>query len=190
MRCFRDIPIVCPQFHLPVQAGSDSVLKKMNRKYDIEKYLELVSALKSYCPDIALTTDVIVGFPGETDEDFESTMNLLETVRFHGSYSFKYSDRPGTASINLDGKVEETVKSKRLARFQALQDEICLQHNENLVGKVVKVMVEGFDGESLKTRAETNHLVHIKTKTEIAVGKIVTAKVIRAGQHSLNGELI
>ncbi len=190
MRCFRDIPIVCPQFHLPVQAGSNSVLKMMNRKYDIEKYLELVSALKSYCPEIALTTDVIVGFPGETDEDFEQTMDLLETVRFHGSYSFKYSDRPGTASINLDGKVEEIVKSERLARFQAKQDEICLQHNENLVGSEVNVMVEGFDGESLKTRAESNHLVHIKTKVEIPVGEIITAKVVRAGQHSLTGEFV
>ena len=190
MRCFRDIPIVCPQFHLPVQAGSNSVLKRMNRKYTIEKYLELVLALKTYCPDIALTTDVIVGFPGETDEDFENTMDLLETVRFHGSYSFKYSDRPGTASINLDGKVEEVVKSERLARFQKRQDEICLQHNENFVGSEVEVMVEGFDGESLKTRAETNHLVHIKTTVEIPVGKIVTARVIRAGQHSLTGELI
>ncbi|MCI5138686.1 MAG: tRNA (N6-isopentenyl adenosine(37)-C2)-methylthiotransferase MiaB, partial [Candidatus Electrothrix sp. AR1] len=94
MQCFRDLPNLCPQFHLPVQAGSNAVLKKMHRKYTREVYLEKVTELRSYCPNIAICTDVIVGFPGETEADFAQTMDLLETVRFHGSYSFKYSDRP------------------------------------------------------------------------------------------------
>ena len=92
MRCFRDIKNLCPQFHLPVQAGSDETLKRMNRKYTIAQYIEQVHKLREYCPGISLTTDIIVGFPGETDDEFEGTMDLLESVKFHGSYSFKYSD--------------------------------------------------------------------------------------------------
>ena len=98
MRCFRELPNLCPHFHLPVQAGSNAVLRRMHRKYTRELYLEKVAELRSYCPEIALSTDVIVGFPGETEEDFEQTLSLLETVRFHGSFSFKYSDRPQTRS--------------------------------------------------------------------------------------------
>lgn len=187
--CFSEIPILCPQFHLPVQAGSDRVLKRMNRKYTIAEYLVLVEKLRQHRPEIVITTDMIVGFPGETDEDFEQTMELLEKVRFHGSFSFKYSDRPGTASLKLDGKVDEKVKSERLARFQKRQDEICLEQNQLYVGRKVKVMVEGFGGNSLKTRSETNHLVHIENDAEIPVGEIVLAKIVHAGKHSLKGEL-
>lgn len=188
--CFSEIPTLCPQFHLPVQAGSDSVLKRMNRKYTVAEYLILVDKLRQHRPDIAITTDMIVGFPGETDEDFEKTMELLETVRFHGSFSFKYSDRPGTASLKLDGKVDERVKSERLARFQKRQDEICLEQNRLYVGQIVKVMVEVSDKGSLKTRSETNHLVHIESDTGIGVGEIVLAKITHAGKHSLKGELV
>ena len=105
MRCFRDIKNLCAQFHLPVQAGSDNILQRMNRKYTVAQYLDKVNKLHEYCPEIALTTDVIVGFPGETDADFAGTMELLETVRFHGSFSFKYSDRPGTRASQFEKKL-------------------------------------------------------------------------------------
>lgn len=190
MRCFRDIPLLCPQFHLPVQAGSNSVLKRMNRKYTRESYLDLVNKLRQYRPDIVITTDVIVGFPGETEEDFEQTMEMLETVRYHGSFSFKYSDRPGTASLKLDNKVSEEVKSRRLSRFQKRQDEICLEHNQDFLDKTLEVMVEASDGKSIKTRASTNHLVHIDSDKIIAEGTIVQAKIIHAGLHSLKGALM
>ncbi len=190
MRCFRDIPLLCPQFHLPVQAGSNNVLKRMNRKYTRESYLELVDKLREYRPDIVITTDVIVGFPGETDEDFEQTMDMLETVRYHGSFSFKYSDRPGTASLKLDNKISEAVKSARLSRFQKRQDEICLEHNQNFVGSILEVMVEGCDGESIKTRSATNHLVHIDSDQTLPAGAIVQAEIIQAGLHSLKGALV
>ena len=110
IKCFRDIDKLCPQFHLPVQSGSDAVLKRMNRKYTIADYLEKVEKLVICRPDLALTTDIIVGFPGETDEDFQQTMDLLENVRYHGSFSFKYSDRPGTRSSDFTDKVGEQVK--------------------------------------------------------------------------------
>ncbi len=189
MLCFRDIPKLCRQFHLPVQAGSNRILKKMNRKYTAEKYLELVKKLKKYRPDIVLTTDVIVGFPGESEDDFEQTMAILEQVRFNGSFSFKYSDRPGTVSAKMADKVDEQTKGRRLARFQKRQDEICLEENQRLLGTVMPVMVEGFDGITLKTRAETNHLVHIPSSRNITPGEIIPAKITFAGQHALKGEL-
>lgn len=183
MRCFKDIKNLCPQFHLPVQAGSDAILKKMNRKYTIAQYLEQIVKLREYCPGISLTTDVIVGFPGESDKDFEATMELLETVKFHGSFSFKYSDRPGTRASQLEEKVDEDVKSLRLARFQKRQDEISLERNKEFVGKVLEILVEG----DLKGRTNTNHIVHFKEQVELVPGDLALAKIVHAGQHSLKG---
>ncbi len=104
MRCFADIEVLCPQFHLPVQSGSNSVLRRMNRKYTVETYMEQVATLRTFRPDIALATDIIVGFPGETDEEFRQTMDLLRTIRYHGAFSFKYSDRPHTRSADFSDK--------------------------------------------------------------------------------------
>ena len=190
MSCFRDVKNLCPQFHLPVQAGSDNVLKAMNRKYTVEQYLDQVNKLREYCPSIALSTDIIVGFPGETDEDFEGTMQLLETVRYHGSFSFKYSDRPGTRSSTFDNKIDEDVKSKRLARFQARQDEISLERNREFVGQVKEIMVESVTNDSVKGRTDTNHIVHINEPVNTQVGDLLMVKIHFAGQHSLQGELL
>ncbi len=189
MQCFRDIEILCPQFHLPVQAGSNPILKKMNRKYTIESYLEKVRALRLYCPEIVLTTDMIVGFPGETEMDFENTMQLLEEVRFAGSFSFKYSDRPGTQSSQYPDKVPEEVKSARLTRFQKRQDEISLEHNSTYIGLILPVMLESSEVGSLKCRSATNHVVHIKTDRKFKEGSSLNAKIVHAGPHSLRGEL-
>ena len=188
MRCFQDIKNLCPQFHLPVQAGSDEVLKRMNRKYTIAQYIKQVNKLHEYCPDIALTTDVIVGFPGETDEDFVGTMNLLETVKFHGSYSFKYSDRPGTRASEFKEKVDEEVKSARLARFQKRQDEISLERNREYVGKIKQVMIEETSEDGSRGRTGTNHIVHFDECLPFLPGDIVSARIYFAGQHSLKGE--
>lgn len=191
MRCFAEVDILCPHFHLPVQSGSDRVLSLMNRKYDRKLYLEKVAALRSYCPEITITTDMIVGFPGETDEDFEETMSLLNEVRYHGSYSFKYSDRPGTKSAEFTEKVEESVKAARLLRFQTRQDELCLEHNRRLVGKDLSVMVETFGSTSIVARSGSNHLVHIpKGQIQCRPGDLIEVRIIHAGHHSLNGEPI
>ncbi len=175
--CFADIDILCPQLHLPVQAGSDRVLKRMNRRYSIAGYLELVDKLHKACPAIALTTDIIVGFPGETDTDFEQTMKLLDTVRYHGSFSFKYSPRPGTRAAEFADAVPEEVKSARLTRFQQRQDEISLERNREYIGKVQKIML-------------SNHIVHLQQPVAAVPGDIIAVKIIGAGQHSLQGSVM
>ncbi len=190
MRCFRNIKNLCPQFHLPVQAGSDAILSRMNRKYTISQYLEKVNKLREYCPEIALTTDVIVGFPGETDKDFDKTMELLETVRFHGSFSFKYSDRPGTRASQFTDKIDEEAKSLRLARFQKRQDEISLERNREYVGKIKKVMVEEIYADGTKGRTETNHIVHFEDALPLTPGDVVNTRISFAGQHSLKGVVV
>ncbi len=189
MSCFAEIDILCPQFHLPVQSGSNNILSSMHRRYTRELYLEKVATLRSYCPEIALTTDVIVGFPGESEEDFEDTMSLLEKVQYHGSYSFKYSDRPGTRSKDFPDKIDEEIKSKRLARFQKRQDEFSLLHNQNYVGKTFSVMVEKNEHDKMVGRTGSNHLVHFKDLSScVVVGDIIQAKITHGCQHSLQGE--
>ncbi len=190
MHCFRDLDNLCPQFHLPVQSGSNDVLNRMNRKYTIEKYYDLVKKLRSYRPDIILTTDIIVGFPGETENDFEKTMELLEKVRFDGSFSFKYSDRPGTSSIHLNDKVDEKEKSRRLALFQKRQNEISLENNIKHIGKIFKVLVECQKDDTYQCRAITNHVVHCHCSSPLSPGEIVSAKIDHAGHHSLKGFVI
>lgn len=190
MRCFAEVDILCAHFHLPVQSGSNRILSLMNRKYSIELYLEKVAALRSYCPEIAITTDMIIGFPGETDQDFEDTMNLLEEVRYHGSYSFKYSDRPGTRSQGFEDKIEESVKAERLLRFQKRQDVIGIEHNQSYIGKTLSIMIEKKGNNSIAGRTGTNHLVHIQdTSHTCKPGDILFAKIMHAGHHSLRGEL-
>jgi tRNA-2-methylthio-N6-dimethylallyladenosine synthase len=188
MRCFAEIEILCPQFHLPVQSGSNAVLKRMNRKYTRELYLQKVAELRAFRPDIALSTDVIVGFPGETDADFEETMDILEKVRFHSSFSFKYSDRPGTRSADFADKVDEKVKSERLSRFQKRQDEICLEQNSLYVGKNLPIMIEKItEDNGMVGRTPTNNIVHVEEKIVCSPGDIVNVTIYHAGQHSLKG---
>jgi len=189
MQCFKDLDNLCPHFHLPAQSGSNEVLKRMHRKYTRELYLEKVADLLAHCPDIALSTDIIVGFPGETDSDFEQTMDLLREVRYHSSFSFKYSDRPNTRSAHFENKIEESVKAERLQRFQNLQDQISLERNQELVGKTVEVMVEKVHEDSVQSRTDTNHIVHFAPTSPCTLGDKVYVTLTHAGKHSLNGEL-
>ncbi len=193
MHCFAELENLCPQFHLPVQSGSDRILSLMNRKYTIDEYLEKIEALKQYRPDIAIGTDMIIGFPGETDADFEATMLLLETVRFHGSFSFKYSDRPGTRAASFDNPVDEQVKSKRLARFKNRQDEISLERNQEYIDHILEVIVDKQGKNNLwHGRSETNHIVHFPPvqEHELRKGDIINIRIDKAGQHSLYGKVI
>ena len=187
--CFDDIKILCPQFHLPVQSGSDAVLQRMNRKYTVARYLERVEKLWEIRPDLALTTDMIIGFPGETEADFALTMDLLERVRFHGSFSFKYSDRPGVRSAGFPGKIPEKVKTERLALYQKRQDEISLERNRIYVGTLQELMVESIDENRFQGRTGTNHIVHVEERTILRPGDFAVVKIIHAGQHSLKGKL-
>jgi tRNA-2-methylthio-N6-dimethylallyladenosine synthase len=192
MRTFQEIDKLCPHFHLPVQSGSNRILKRMNRKYTIESYTDKVNTLRSFQPDIALTTDIIVGFPGETEEDFAATMDLLHTIRFHSSFSFKYSDRPNAKSISFDNKVEEAEKSKRLQRLQAAQDAITLERNQEYIGRQLRVMVEGQSKAAagqLSGRSETNHIVNFDGD-RLQPGETVEVMITEGLLHSLRGMLV
>ena len=190
MRCFAEIDNLCPHVHLPVQSGSDAVLRRMNRKYTVATYLEKVEQLRQYRPDITLATDIIVGFPGETDDDFQATVDLLNRVRFHGSFSFKYSDRPHTRSAGFGDKVPEKVKSARLAIFQARQDAICLERNCEYVGKKVEILIEAKNRTGIKGRTPGNHIVHCPdAPASLLPGDLAQARIVHAGHHSLQGEI-
>jgi tRNA-2-methylthio-N6-dimethylallyladenosine synthase len=189
MRCFAEVDILCSHFHLPVQSGSNSILKSMNRKYTVESYLDKIQILTELRPEIALATDIIIGFPGETDEDFKQTMKLLNTVRFHSSFSFKYSDRPGTRSLQFDNKIDEVVKSERLIQFQERQNQIGLERNREYVGKSMEIMIESISNDSALGRTSTNHIVHIPPTDSIRPGDFINIIIEHAGKHSLNGKL-
>ena len=177
--------------HLPVQSGSDEVLTKMYRGYTREDYLDRLRRLRAVDPQIALSTDIIVGFPGETEEDFQATMDLLREVRFDSIYSFVYSPRPKTtAALYFSDDVSTEIKQERLQRLQSLQDEITYEKNQAWVGQTVHVLVEGpsKQGETLCGRSSQNHVVHLEAGTE-QVGKVLPVRVMHAGPNCLRGVL-
>lgn len=134
---------VCENFHVPFQAGSDEILRKMNRGYTREKYLELIKMIRSYVPDAAITTDIIVGFPGETEQDFEDTLAMVQEVGFDAAFTFIYSKRSGTPAAKMEGQVSLDVKKERLNRLMEVQNLSSLHRNEEMLGKVVEVLAEG-----------------------------------------------
>lgn len=193
MRRFADTEKLCPHFHLPVQSGSNRVLKKMNRKYTIESYLDKVERLRGYCRKIALTTDIIVGFPGETDEDFQATMELLERVRYHGAFSFKYSSRPPARSCEFAETVDEDEKAVRLAALQQRQKDITMERNREYIGGTLELMVEG---ESRAARGQWagrsryNQTVNFNCSTPLLPGQLVRVVIEEACYNSLRGKLL
>lgn len=193
MRCFAELEVLCPHFHLPVQSGSSKVLARMNRGYTAEDYLAKVEQLRHIRPDIALATDFIVGFPGESEEDIEETLQLLERVRFHSSFSFKYSDRPQARATGFTGKIAEDVKAERLARLQKLQNEISLEWNASVMHKEVEALVEQVQPAQGRGRSAANQVVHFHLQAGQAlpaVGDFVQVRVEHAGAHSLRGALV
>jgi tRNA-2-methylthio-N6-dimethylallyladenosine synthase len=189
MGCFVEIGPLCPHIHLPVQSGSDRILARMHRGYTREHFLRLVSELRHVRPDVAISSDVIVGFPGETEADFRETMALLEAVRFDALFSFMYSDRPGTPARRLPGKVPEDVKLERLQSLQGLQEHITLARNEAQVGAITPVLVEGPSqaGEGQLTgRSPQNRVVNFSGQPDL-VGREVPVLISAACPHSLQG---
>lgn len=191
VRSFVELEHLSPHIHLPFQAGSDAVLKSMRRGYTRERYLALVESLREVRPDMAITSDVMVGFPGETEEDFERTMDLIERVRFDGLFSFKYSDRPGTPAASMGAKVAETDKSSRLARLQARQKQITLEKNRELEGGTVEVLVEGESrrGGQLTGRTGSNKIVNLK-QCGSGLGDLVLVEIKQAFLNSLRGQAV
>jgi tRNA-2-methylthio-N6-dimethylallyladenosine synthase len=190
--CFADLGNLCEHIHLPVQSGSDHVLKRMKRGYTVEEYLKKIDMLKSMCPNISITSDIIVGFPGERNSDFQKTIDLMKEVRFDNVFSFKYSDRRGTASEGYDGKVEEEVKSERLRVLQAIQESHGLEKNRGLEGIVEDVLIEGVSKNNdadIAGRTRGNKIVNLAGDTGLT-GRTVRVRIVQAHTYSLRGEMV
>ncbi len=193
VEAMAEVPKVCRHIHLPVQSGSDKVLKLMNRTYTRAWYIDSVNRLKDAMPDIAISSDIIVGFPGETESDFEQTMSLMEEVKFESSFSFKFSPRPGTAGESLwksNQKIEDSTASQRLARLQEYQKEITLSKNTKRVGELERVLVENSsrnDSSWLTGRTDHNRIVNFPGGVEL-IGKMVNVKITEGLANSLRGQ--
>ena len=183
---------VCENLHLPFQAGSNRVLKAMNRKYTQEDYLKLVKKLKSKIPNITLSTDIIVGFPGETEEDFEETLNVVREVKYDQGFTFIYSKREGTKAAIMDDQIPRDVSQKRFDRLIEEMYQIFYENNEKMLGETVEVLVEGpsKNNEDILTgRTRGYKLVHFEGPSDL-IGKLVQVKINSHNSFSLSGELI
>jgi tRNA-2-methylthio-N6-dimethylallyladenosine synthase len=191
IQAFSDLPKLCEHIHLPFQSGSSRILKAMHRGYTKESYLEKIDRLKEACPSIALTADVIVGFPGEEEEDFKQTLDLMERVQFDDLYSFKYSPRKGTRAAQLQDRVEEKVKQERLAILQEMQKEITLRKNQALEEGIEGVLVEGRSKQGdrdVTGRTRSNKIVNFEGNLGL-IGKLIPVRITKAYPHSLRGEI-
>jgi len=192
MDCFRNVSKLCEHIHLPVQSGSGRVLKLMNRGYSDEDYQRKVERLREICPQISITSDIIVGFPGETQKDYQETIDMMEKIRFDSVFSFKYSERKGTAAQKLPDQVPESEKRRRLKELQALQDRHTQEKNSALEGSVQEVLVEGRSRNSehdMMGRARSWRIVNFKGGPEL-IGRRVNVEITRGYLHSLRGKLI
>jgi tRNA-2-methylthio-N6-dimethylallyladenosine synthase len=204
---FKTNEKVCDHIHLPIQSGSDRILKRMNRKYTKALYLDKIAKLRDTCPGIAITSDFIVGFPGETEADFNETMDLIKLVQFDGLFAFVYSDRPKAPAVQFKNKIIEEEKRKRLQTLLKLQENFTGMKNQALVGSVQPILVEGISKKQSSGsfnhtqstvqwtgRTSTNKIVNFyhndnpQSCADIFPGKIVRIKIEKAYAHSLWGK--
>ncbi|MCE5284063.1 MAG: tRNA (N6-isopentenyl adenosine(37)-C2)-methylthiotransferase MiaB [Deltaproteobacteria bacterium] len=188
---FGKVAPLCEHIHLPIQSGSDRVLALMNRGYRAEEYLAKVAALRASCPDIAITSDVIVGFPGEREEDFQATLALMRQVRFDNLFSFQYSEREGTAAAGMADPVPEAVKRERLVILQSLQMEHTGERNRARIGRTEGVLVEGPSKngpQDMTGRTRANRIVNFPGAAGL-IGQVVQVRITEAFLHSLRGEV-
>ncbi len=187
----RDLPQVMPFLHLPVQAGSDRILSAMNRKHTGDEYRRLIDRIREARPDIALSSDFIVGFPGESDADFEGTMRLIGDVRFASAYSFKYSPRPGTPAAELSEQIAPGVMDERLYRLQALVEQHRQEFNRAMVGRTVEVLLERTGRHPGQLAGKTPYMQAVQIEsTTLRVGDRVMVEIERAGSNSLFGRAV
>lgn len=191
---FGEEPKLCRHVHLPVQSGSDGVLAAMGRGYSVEEYLSKVSLLKRLYPEMAITTDIIVGFPGESEADYEATMSLLRTVRFDNIFSFMYSPRPGTTAAGLPDQIPLEARSERLRRLQEEQKDITSERMKALLGRTLDVLVEGeskTDAYELSGRTSCNRIVNFPAPAGLKAnpGSLIEVTITEAYQNSLRGEV-
>jgi tRNA-2-methylthio-N6-dimethylallyladenosine synthase len=187
----RDVPKVCEWFHLPLQSGSDRVLGRMNRGYTRAEYLDLIAALRDAVPDLALSTDLIVGFPGETEADFDATLEMVERVQYDNVFAFRYSRRPGTPAAAMDDQIPDAVKASRNARLLAVADRVSAARSARLAGQMVEVLVDGASKRNpgeLSGRTRCNRVVNFDGGGT-AIGDVVTVRVTDVMPHSLRATL-
>jgi tRNA-2-methylthio-N6-dimethylallyladenosine synthase len=192
IRAIRDVPKVVEYLHLPLQSGSDRVLARMNRGYTVARYLELIDELTETVPGIALSTDLIVGFPGETDEDFERTVDVVERVRYDNVFAFRYSRRPGTPASDMPDQVPDEVKARRNARILEIATRVGALRSLALEGRILPVLVDGIsrkDAGEATGRTRCNRVVNFDAHGRDLLGQVVPVLITRALPHSLRGEL-
>lgn len=191
IECYRTCEKLCKHIHLPVQSGSSSVLKRMNRRYDREKYIDIINKLKSACPDIAITTDIIVGFPGETEAEFEDTISLVEYVKYDSAFTFIYSPREGTPAAGFSDQIPYDIKHERFERLNEVVNKYSLEKNERLSDKTVKVLIDGSsrkDDESYSGRTDGFKLVNVSSGRDIT-GRLVDVRITECKTFSIDGVL-
>jgi tRNA-2-methylthio-N6-dimethylallyladenosine synthase len=193
IRAIRDVPKVCEYLHLPLQSGSDRVLARMNRGYTSARYLELIAELQETVPDLALSTDLIVGFPGETEEDFARTIELVERVGYDNAFVFRYSRRPGTPAAEMPDQVPDEVKADRNHRLLEVTTAVAAARSRRLEGRTLPVLVDGVSrknaGEAAG-RTRCNRVVNVDAGGRDLMGRVVPVRIVRALSHSLRGELV
>jgi len=185
------LPHMANHFHLPLQSGSDEILKRMNRHYTIEKYMDIIRQIKNLSPDMDLTTDIIVGFPNESDEDFEKTLEIVKEVRFDSIYTFIFSPRKGTPAFSMDNQIPEELKQNRFEKLNEVQNEISKEKNESLLGKTIRVLVEGKSKTNenvFASRTEGNKIVHFESDNDYT-GQFKDIKITKADTFALYGEI-
>ena len=191
IECYRTCEKLCKHIHLPVQSGSSSVLKRMNRRYDREKYIDIINKLKLACPDIAITTDIIVGFPGETEEEFEDTLSLVEYVKYDSAFTFIYSPREGTPAAGFSDQIPYDIKHERFERLNEVVNKYSLEKNEQLSDKTVKVLIDGSSrkvDESYSGRTDGFKLVNVSSGRDIT-GQLVDVRITECKTFSIDGVL-
>ena len=192
IECYRTCEKLCKHIHLPVQSGSSSVLKRMNRRYDREKYIDIINKLKLACPDIAITTDIIVGFPGETEEEFEDTLSLVEYVKYDSAFTFIYSPREGTPAAGFSDQIPYDIKHERFERLNEAINKYSLEKNERLSDKTVKVLIDGSsrkDDKSYSGRTDGFKLVNVSSGRDIT-GQLVDVRITECKTFSIDGVLV
>ena len=192
---------ICHHIHLPLQSGSSRILKKMNRVYDKEKYLDLALKIRREIPDISITTDIIVGFPGETEEDFQKTLDAVEKAKFDAAFTFQYSPRPGTKAASFDNQIPQDVVTERFGRLMEYTNRYAEESNGRLVGKTMEVLIEGISKAGDMTfsgRTITNHLVNFTIPEELGIdigpdyleGRLCEVRIDHARPYSVDGVLV
>jgi tRNA-2-methylthio-N6-dimethylallyladenosine synthase len=189
---FRDLPTVCKYFHLPLQSGSNRVLARMNRGYTCERYLELIDALRAAVPEVALSTDLIVGFPGETEQDFAATLAMVERVAYDNVFAFRYSPRPGTPAASMPEQVDPAVKARRNAELLAVTTRVAAARSARLAGRTLNVLVDGVsrkDARMLSGRTDCNRVANFEGDGAVGPGDFVPVHITEVLPHSLRGTL-